>query len=738
MVKTLGSIALLVLCGCIATRGQSPNTPAAGSVTGAPVVIRSSDAESASPAKATTSTGVVATSSTESAPSAPAAPPPQPTDFELFVSASVGHSLPIFGTSLFSSGGKTFSPSSAVAPPADYVIGTGDQIIIRTSGKIDIDVTATVDRDGHIFIPRIGTLTVAGLRLDRLTDFIRAEISRQFTGFELSVSLGQLRSIQVFVLGYARAPGVYTISSLSTLVNALFFSGGPSALGTMRDIQVKRGGEILTHFDVYKLIVEGDKSADVRLLPGDIIYIPPVGPLIAVDGDVGSPAIYELVNGATVGSAISNAGGLTPVAGTARAILEHVVDHSQRTIEEFPLDAKGLATPMHNADILRLFPLSPQIRDAVTIRGNVAQPGRYAWHAGMRISDLIPSRDTLLSRNYYNQQNALDVQAGQHPFGGALPTSTPATATHDTEINWNYAVIQRLNHSDLTTDLIPFALGRAIDDPSSAENKQLQAGDVIVVYTRNDVALPVELQAKFVRIDGQVTAPGEYRIGPDETLRDLVAKAGGLAPHSYLYASKLTRDSLKAEQAEQIKEFAERESRELLAPSNQRLGLSGTPVVDLESRRAYLELLTKVQPDGRVVLNLRPDANQVAEIPNIRLEDGDHYFIPTVPNTVDVLGAVYNQVSLSAEPNRRNRLYLDDAGGATRDADPKREFIIRANGMVVSRQNASNFPKLPLYPGDALIVPPKMKSAFSLYDFTNLTQFISTFGLVAVALTALR
>lgn len=732
MVKTLGFVCL-ALCSFFSLSAQSTNSAPAS----APVVIHSSDDDTDAPVTKT-STRVVATSSKESAPSAPAAPPPAPTDFELFVSSSLGHSLPVFGTSLFAAGGKTFTPSSTVAPPADYVLGTGDQIIIRTSGKIDMDVTATIDRDGRIFIPRIGTLTVAGMRLDRLSDFLKTEIGRQFTGFDLTVSLGTLRSIQVFVLGFAKAPGVFTISSLSTLVNALFFSGGPSALGSLRDIQVRRDGKTITHFDVYKLIVDGDKSADVHLLPGDIIYIPPVGPQIAIDGDVNTPAIYELVSGATVGSAIANAGGLTPVAGTSRAVLEHVVNHSERTVEEFALDAKGLALPMHNADILRLFPLSPKIVDAVTLRGNVAQPGRYAWHPGMHVSDLIPNREFLISRNYYNQQNALDTPTGERAFFNGVNNSTPQTATHDTEINFNYAVIQRLNKQDLTTDLVPFALGRAIDNPSSPENKELQSGDVIVVYTRNDTGLPVELQAKFVRIQGQVMAPGEYRVGPDETLREVVARAGGLAPHAYLYASRLGRESLRAEQAAQIAAFAQRESRELLAPSNQRIGPTGGPAIDIQARRAYLDLLTQQQPDGRVVLNLRPDASQISDLPNVRLEDGDVYSVPAVPTTVDILGAVYNQVSLNVVPERRNRLYLADAGGPTRDADEKREFILRANGMVVSRQSAKDFPKIPLYPGDALVVPPKMKTPLSIYEFTNLSQFVSSFGLIAVALTALR
>jgi polysaccharide export outer membrane protein len=706
--------------GCVTPE----NVPATSTQSGSPVVIRSS------------STRAQVQSGVEN----PVGAPLPPTDFEKFVEDSLGHPLPVFGRTLFAGGGSDFAPPTSVAPPADYVLGTGDEVLIRTVGKVDIDARAVIDRNGQIFLPRVGMLTVAGMQLDQLTAFIHSAIAKQFMGFELSVSLGQLRSIQIFVLGQARAPGVYTINSLSTLINALFESGGPSQNGSLRDIQLKRNGAVITHFDVYRLLLAGDNSADVRLLPGDIIYIPVMGPQVAVEGDVDAPAIYELRGASTVGDVINEAGGLTPIAGVARAVLERVVERSRRTIEELSLNDKGLSIPMQGGDILRVFPISPRISDAVTLRGNVAAPGRYAWHAGMRVSDLIPTRATLLTRGYYNRQNALDAPSENRSFSGTGKDAPPATASHETEINWNYAVIERLDPADLTTRLIPFALGEAVDHPGSPDDKELQPGDVVVVYSQTDVALPLELRAKFVRIEGQVKAPGVYRVGPTETLRDLVQRAGGLTPGAYLYASRLTRESVRQDQEVELKALAQQESEEVLSPANtSQTSLTGSAVSnDLELRKAYIAQLNSIHPDGRVVLQLQPDAQGIAAVPNFQLEDGDRFTVPSEPNTINVLGTVYNQGTLRFLPSARAAEYLAAAGGPTRDADRKREFIIRADGTFVSRQAVHAFERLPIYPGDTIAVPPRLRAGAHSVDVLGLTQIISAFALSAVAIQALR
>jgi protein involved in polysaccharide export with SLBB domain len=230
----------------------------------------------------------------------PVAPPPLPeerVEFQNFVHLGVGRDLPLFGYDLFQDPVTTFAPVESVPVTADYVIGPGDEIYIRAWGQVDIDYRTTVDRDGRIYLPKVGSISVAGLKFANLDERIRTAVRRVFKNFELTASLGQLRSIQIFVVGNAKRPGTYTVSSLSTLVNALFVSGGPSNRGSMRRIQLKRDGKIITEFDVYDLLLNGDTSKDARLLPGDVIFIPPVGPRAAIAGSVHTPAIYETRRG---------------------------------------------------------------------------------------------------------------------------------------------------------------------------------------------------------------------------------------------------------------------------------------------------------------------------------------------------------------------------------------------------------------------------------------------------------
>ena len=384
-------------------------------------------------------------------------------EFEMFAEDAAGRTLHVYGRQLFDEGPTTFAPMDRVPVPADYVIGPGDQLLIRVWGKIDLDARVTVDRNGQIFLSKVGTLSVAGLRYEQLESFLHSAIANLYKDFELNVTMGQLRSIQIFILGSARQPGAYTVSSLSTLVNALFASGGPSATGSMRHIQLRRDNRVLVDFDIYDLLRRGDKSHDVQLLPGDVIYIPPVGPQVAIMGSVNEPGIYELKGETTIAAALNDAGGLTNLAETDRVLLERIENHRRRRVDDFVLDASGLQRVIRDGDKLRFFRISPQFGNAVTLRGNVAQPGRFPWHEGMRISDLIPSRNFLITSNYWNQQN--------HLAGNAHVDMMTDLAENSAEINWDHASIERLDEQDLSTRLISFNLGDAIGNPASPDNQ---------------------------------------------------------------------------------------------------------------------------------------------------------------------------------------------------------------------------------------------------------------------------
>src|SRR6266850_1927004 len=207
-------------------------------------------------------------------------------DFQEFIAQSSGQTLPLYGYNLFQGAPSTFAPVENIPVTGDYVVGPGDELLIRAWGQIDVDYRAVVDRNGMVNIPRVGSVPVAGVPYKDITRHIRTAVARNFRNFELMVTMGQLRSIQIFVVGQARRPGAYTVSSLSTLINAIFAVGGPSSRGSMRAIQLKRGNSIVSEFDVYDLLLSGDKSRDVQLLPGDVIYFPPIGPLAAVSGSV--------------------------------------------------------------------------------------------------------------------------------------------------------------------------------------------------------------------------------------------------------------------------------------------------------------------------------------------------------------------------------------------------------------------------------------------------------------------
>ena len=313
----------------------------------------------------------------------------QQTQFQRLVNESTGVDLPIFGASLFNDVPSTFAPVDNIPVAADYVLGPGDELRVELYGQVNQQGRYVISRTGDIAYPGVGTLHVAGLRYDQLSSFLTRELDRVYRNFQLNVNLGQLRSIQVFVVGEARRPGAYTVSSLSTLLNALFASGGPLPQGSLRDIQLQRGGRAVVHFDLYDLLLRGDKSKDVPLAPGDVLFIPIAGPQVAITGSITNPAIYELAPGTTLTQLIELAGGKTSVALGSQVRLERVFEQTMRSIIDVDT-AKGQNPVLAAGDIVSIGAILNRYDDAVTLRGNVTSPGRYVWHPGMRIADHPP------------------------------------------------------------------------------------------------------------------------------------------------------------------------------------------------------------------------------------------------------------------------------------------------------------------------------------------------------------
>jgi len=687
---------------------------------------------------------------------------PEETEFQTFVATSVGHRLPMFGYNLFRGVPTTFAPVTQIPVPEDYAVGPGDEVLIRGWGQIDVDLRATVDRTGNIYVPRVGNVNLAGLKYPQLQPFLKTAIGRVYKNFDLAVNLGQLRSIQVFVVGQAKRPGSYTISSLSTLVNAIFASAGPSSKGSMRNIQVKRGSRAATEFDLYDLLIRGDKSKDIALMPGDVIYVAPIGQLVAVSGSVNVPAIYELKGKTTLGEAINLAGGLSTTAAGQKMMVERIEDRNARVVREFTTDAQGMSQELRDGDVIKVIPISPKFDDVVTLRGNVALPGRYPWRQGMRIKDLIPNREFLVTREYWQNQNLLtrNQDAGlaslaelREPDQLAVHTRLDQAAIKNEvrrsapEINWDYALVQRLDRQDLSTRLIPFNLRKAILDGEETSNLLLQSGDVVTIFSQADITVPVESQSKFVRLEGEFAAAGVYRLEQGETLRHLVARAGGLTPPAYLFGAEFTRESARLDQQRRMEQFVQDLEREVerkvssakavLAPEDVLLVKERS-----ESQRKLVEKLRQAKATGKIVLGIKPTDTRADVLPDIILEDGDRFAVPYRPSTVNVLGAVYNENSFVYKGSERIKDYLQLAGGATRSADARRMFVIRADGSVVGRRATSGMwsgglSHLRMMPGDTIVVPENLERVSFLRGLKDWSQIIGSFGLGAAAIRVL-
>src|SRR6266851_1837318 len=717
-----------------------------------------------------------------------------PTEFQQMIANSIGKTLPIYGAKLFRNPPSTFAPLNMVPVTPDYVIGPGDELLIRMWGQVTLNGRYTVDRAGGVYIPQVGTLHVAGLTFAQMQEYLKTQVGKIFRNFDLNVNMGQLRSIQVFVVGQARRPGSYTISSLSTLINALF-----------------------------------------------------------VAGSVNTPAIYELksASSSTVSDVLELAAGLTNVASGEKVRVERVDERRMRSMTEISLDGQGRATVLHDGDLLELVAVVSQYKDAVTLRGNVANPGRYTWKPGMRVRDLLPDKDALITRDYWLKRSQLGQpmltyiptclpmtpygvpslrygipigEEGENPnwrysstrnpnligltFGtgdgstnvtndGTQPatdggldcaripeSATSASGINDRynpasgnfgnpgaqgaqgntgntpllpngalqnsagsnrmstasasvgstvasssagqfrprndvklsepDIDWSYAVIERQSKENLTTSLLPFNLGKIVLEGDASQNLELLPGDVVTIFSKADIRVPQSQQTRFVRLEGEFISSGVYSVRPGETLQQLVKRAGGITSEAYLYGSEFTRESTRRVQQQRLNEYVDQIELQASTNATNNAGRAisaqdtAAAVAAQAQNQNIISSLRQARATGRIVLELPPDSRNVAQLPDLPLEDGDRFIVPRVPSTVSVDGAVYNQNSFLYDPRRRLGDYIRLAGGANRDADRKRAYVIRAGGAVISKQYSSSlrgnsFDSIRLYPGDTVV-----------------------------------
>lgn len=708
-----------------------------------------------------------------------AAPRPlPPNDFQRFVLETSGQALPLFGAGFFQQSHTSFTAQGNTPVSPDYRVGPGDELQIRGWGSVDIDVRAVVDRNGQIHIPRVGSVNLSGIRSVQAEDVIRAAVGKYYRDFQLSVTLGQLRGITVYVVGQARKPGAYSLSSNSTLVSALFASGGPNQTGSMRHVQVKRGEKLVTELDLYAFLAKGDKSADVKLQDGDTIVIPAARGHVALSGKVATPAVYELgAQDDTIGALLALAGGLPVVADPKRVQLERMDPSKKpaRSVEVFALDASGLAKRLRNGDLLSVQPLMPEFGNAVTLRGNVAQAERNPWRPGMKVRDLIPDKAFLMSRASVKRQNDVLLSeddktraSRREAFGDLDAKPADAKSVGDTvdtlaqrignlvdEVNMDYAVVERVDTSTLTVSLLPFNLGKALADANSPDNLALQPGDVVTVFSVNDVRVPQAKRQVFVRVEGEVQRPGIYQMNPGDSLTQLLDKAGGLTPDAYLFGTAFYREDVRQAQLANLDQLVKRlEMQTQTKLSASAASVTGTPgdgamaaqlriQAEAAAQKQALDRLRNLKPTGRIMLGLPTGASSTDKLPALKLQSQDRLHVPSRPDFVYVLGSVNAEASLIWQEGKTVGHYLG-MSGMTSGADRDEMFVIRADGSVLSDGDAwfNRLAGAVVQPGDVIVLPEKTdhESAWSVFtrNAKDITQIIYQFSLGAAAIKTLR
>ena len=683
-------------------------------------------------------------------------PPPSPEHLEQF------------GYSVFSQPVSTFAPATNVPVSADYILGPGDTLTVMLWGRLNQTFKLPIERDGTISIPRIGPIPVAGLTFEQAKKLLESRTS-QIEGVQVNVTMGTIRTIQVFVMGKVNQPGLYTVSALSHVSNALVAAGGIAKVGTLRKVELRRDNQSVLTIDLYNMLLHGDSSGDVRLEPRDVIFVPVIGPVVGIAGDVKSPAIYELIGETNLRSALSLAGGVSAFGYAQRMQVERIDNHQRRIALDVDLGALGRSRFMtRDGDLVKVFPVLPQQQNVVVLKGNVNRPGSYEWRQGMRVSDLIREGEGVSDQTYLGYATirrrvapterieympvdlGAALQSDSLTFDTVLAPRDELTVYSENDLNdvptvtvrgsvrkpGTYPLSQGMRLSDLIyeagglkddayrkrgtlarTEVIDGGTTRhsyiAVDIASALEadsgnDPELNRYDELYVEQASNWHKPWE-----VRIRGQVQRPGPYVIHEGERLSELIRESGGLRADAYLSATVFERSSVRKMQQTRLNESRDRLRQDLvrvaLTPQQ-----SGGDQVDKAASVAMVQKMLQESGGqdavGRVALNITSLDLLAGSSSDLVLENDDEIVVPRKPSSVSVLGQVYNPVALIYEPDLKVRDYLQMAGGVSETGDVDHVFVIKANGSIMTDQGYRDMRKSQIFPALPLISGGLMES----------------------------
>lgn len=740
-----------------------------------------------------------------------------------------------FGYELFAGSPTTFEPINDVPVSSDYLLGPSDVLKIQLYGKTSIAYELAVDAEGGIYFPELGPVSLAGMTFQEAKAKLNETIKQRMIGVKASISIGQLRSIRVFVLGEAYVPGSYVVSSLSTITNALVLSGGIADTGSLRNIQLKRKGQVVQTLDLYKLLLEGDNRGDISLQSGDVVFIPPVGPTIGIAGEVRRPAIYELVRGESVSDLIRFAGGMTPSAYPTAASMHRIGREQIRTVLDVDLVAMGGTLSVGNGDVLTIPSVLDKLQDTVELKGHVYRPGIRNWVSGLRLSDLLSSVDVLhsgadlrygLIKRYANENGALSVLSfrldkvlldSNSPHNlelkdkdeiyvfdlysdtseGSSLKDNPSSKSGDKSSRKidsdadRYSVLESVVAElrvqaeigkpseeveitgpvrfpgtfplveGMTAEDLVYAAGgltekayelraevnRTIFNDSREREQQrfelnlaspmnmafkFQSRDVLQIRSTPEWA-----ESTFVTLKGEVKFPGRYPVHQDDTLREVIERAGGLTRYAYSPGAVFTRVELKEQQQQKLEEMQRRLAEDITKAQLVSEGEASAGTEDVATAQQLLDRLKQTPALGRLVIDLDKVLDEQGNY-QIVLQDGDELVVPAHRNSVTVIGEVQLPVSQVYEQHLSYVDYINRSGGTTNKADEDRIYIIKANGGVSVADSSSWFSGASqVNPGDTIVVPLDADKLDQRTLWRDMSQIFYQIALGAAAVASL-
>ena len=597
-------------------------------------------------------------------------------DIEKLMVGTEPEDIPLtqFGYAVFQGVPSTFTaPANLIVGP-DYVLGPGDSFLVTLWGISEGSFKASVNKEGKITLPKAGVVGVAGIRYGGLKNYLTRVLAPYYPNINLNVSMEELRSIRIYILGEVNRPGSYMVTPLTGVFNALYSCGGPTKKGTLRNIKLIRKGKTTDTIDIYEFLLNGNKSGDIFLEDGDTIFVPLIGKVVGIAGNVYRPAIYEINEGASLKDLFYLAGGLMPTSYLNRVQIRRVVANEYKTVLDIDVakhQMKNQYLTVLNMDTVKVFSIYSGVSQVVFLGGAVKRPGTYQLKEGAKIKDLLPSMESLIFESYLDR-----------------------------------AELVRTDPIDKTKKVYSVDLKKLFAGDES-QNMELKPLDRLIVYTDTK-------EEMRVTIEGEVKVPGTYTIEKGEKMSSLLARAGGFTDKAYLSGAVFTRKSAQANQQSGLNKLIDELERRVIIESSLKIDNPEQAKVVQERYGLMKDLLEKLranQAKGRVIVKIDIPERLKGTAEDVVLENGDSITIPQIPSVVNVLGEVYDSNSIIFEEDKNGEYYINKMGGLNKNADSSSLYIVRADGTILSSERYNIF-GTKVARGDTIIVPQRMEVAY--------------------------